>query len=194
VDNSFICINEDSMIFTETPLSGAYLIDLEKRGDDRGFFARAFCVKEFGNTKLSTSFVQVNNSLSAFKGTLRGMHYQLAPKAETKLVRCIRGALYDAILDLRKDSPTFGQSFGAEITAENRRMMYVPKGFAHGFITLEDNTEAFYFVDEFYAPEQERGVRWNDPKFNIHWPIQPVILSDKDRNQRDFDPQWHVGQ
>ena len=115
------------MIFTETPIPGAYLIDLEKRGDDRGFFARAFCEKEFGAHGLVTNFVQVNNSLSAQKGTLRGMHYQLAPKAETKVVRCIKGALYDLILDLRKDSPTFGKSFGAELTAENRRMMYVPK-------------------------------------------------------------------
>lgn len=180
------------MIFTETPLPGAYVIDLEKRGDDRGFFARAFCEKEFGAHDLATHFVQVNNSLSAQKGTLRGMHYQLAPKAETKVVRCIRGALYDLILDLRKDSPTFGKSFGAELTAENRRVMYVPKGFAHGFITLADDTEAFYFVDEFYGPEVERGVRWNDPKFGLEWPIAPVVLSDKDANQRDFDPAWHL--
>jgi dTDP-4-dehydrorhamnose 3,5-epimerase len=137
--------------------------------------------------------VQVNNSLSAQKGTLRGMHYQLAPKAETKLVRCIRGALYDVILDLRPDSPTFGKSFGAELSAENRRMMYVPKGFGHGFVTLTDDTEAFYFVDEFYGPEQERGVRWNDPRFAISWPIEPVVISDKDRGHRDFDPAWHLG-
>ncbi len=181
------------MIFTETPLPGAWLIDLEKRGDDRGFFARAFCVNEFGKHGLATQFVQVNNSLSAQKGTLRGMHYQLAPKGETKLVRCIRGALYDVLLDLRRDSPTFGKSFGAELTAENRRMMYVPKGFAHGFITLADDTEAFYFVDEFYAPDRERGVRWNDPRFKIAWPIAPVVLSDKDRNHRDFDAAWHLG-
>lgn len=180
------------MIFTETPLSGAYLIELEKRGDDRGFFARAFCEREFGARGLSTRFVQVNDSLSAQKGTLRGMHYQLGPRAETKLVRCIRGALYDAILDLRQSSPTFGMSFGAEITAENRRMMYVPKGFAHGFVTLRDDTEAFYFVDEFYAPEQERGIRWNDPRFAIRWPISPTVLSDKDRSHRDFDAGWHL--
>jgi dTDP-4-dehydrorhamnose 3,5-epimerase len=180
------------MIFTETPLAGAYLIDLEKKGDDRGFFARAFCEQEFGKHDLSTRFVQVNNSLSAKRGTLRGMHYQLSPKAETKLVRCIKGGLYDVILDLRKDSSTFGKSFGAEITAENRRMMYVPKGFAHGFITLEDATEAFYFVDEFYAPQQERGVRWNDPKFKISWPFEPAVLSDKDRDQKLFDPAWHL--
>src|SRR5512142_1528797 len=168
------------MIFTETPLRGAYVIDLEERGDDRGFVARAFCQKELEAHGLVTSFVQINNSLSACKGTLRGMHYQLAPKAETKVVRCIRGALYDLILDLRPGSPTFGKSFGAELTAENRRMMYVPKGFAHGFITLADDTEAFYFVDEFYAPDRERGVRYDDPKFRIEWPLAPVVVSDKD--------------
>ena len=181
------------MVFTEAPLRGAYLIDLEKKGDDRGFFARAFCVNEFGKLGLVARFVQINNSLNAQKGTLRGMHYQLAPKAETKVVRCIRGALHDVILDLRPDSLTFGKSFGAELTAENRRMMYVPKGFAHGFISLADDTEAFYFVDEFYAPDRERGVRWNDPRFQIGWPIPPAVLSDKDRKHRDFDPAWHLG-
>jgi len=180
------------MIFVETPIPGAFLIDLERRGDDRGFFARAFCEQEFAAHGLVTHFVQVNNSLSAQRGTLRGMHYQLAPKAETKLVRCIRGALYDVILDLRPDSPTFGKSFGAELTAENRRMMYVPKGFAHGFITLADDTEAFYFVDEFYAPQHERGVRWDDPRFGISWPASPDVLSDKDANQRSYDPDWHL--
>jgi len=181
------------VIFTETPIRGAYLIDLEKRGDDRGFFARAFCENEFGAQGLVTRFVQVNNSLSAQRGTLRGMHYQLGPKAETKLVRCIRGALWDVILDLRPDSPTFGRSFGAALTAENRRMMYVPKGFAHGFVTMADDTEAFYFVDEFYAPDRERGVRFDDPKFGIEWPIAPAVISDKDRGHRDFDPAWHLG-
>jgi dTDP-4-dehydrorhamnose 3,5-epimerase len=183
---------EGDMKFTPLPLAGAYLIDLEKRGDDRGFFARAFCENEFAAHGLSPRFVQANNSLSSFKGTLRGMHYQLAPKAETKVVRCIRGALVDVVLDLRRDSPTFGRSVGAELSAENRRMMYVPKGFAHGFITLQDDTEAFYFVDEFYAPEYERCVRWNDPRFSIEWPGRPVVISDKDRNQKDFDPAWHL--
>jgi dTDP-4-dehydrorhamnose 3,5-epimerase len=180
------------MIFTSTPLNGAYLIDLETRGDERGFFARAYCEQEFKAQGLATRFVQVNDSLSRQRGTLRGMHYQLAPKAETKLVRCIRGAIYDVILDLRVKSPTFGVSFGAELTAENRRMMYVPKGFAHGFITLVDDTEAFYFVDEFYAPQFERGVRWNDPRFNIEWPSFPSVLSEKDANQSDFRPDWHL--
>ena len=180
------------MIFNETPLAGVYVIDMEKRGDERGFFARAFCEREFAERGLASHFVQANNSLSARKGTLRGMHYQLAPKAETKFVRCIRGALQDVVLDLRRDSSTFGQSFGAELTAENRRMMVVPKGFAHGFITLADDTEAFYLVDEFYAPECERGIRWNDPKFAIQWPIEPVVISEKDQNYRDFDPAWHL--
>lgn len=182
------------MRFTETPLAGAFVIDLEKREDERGFFARAFCEKEFSAHGLVPRFVQANNSLSKPAGTLRGMHYQLAPQAETKLVRCIRGALYDVILDLRKGSATFGRSFGAELSAENRRMMYVPKGFAHGFVTLADDTEAFYFVDEFYAPAQERCVRWNDARFRIEWPRQPAVISDKDRNQKDFDPAWHLGQ
>ena len=180
------------MIFTETPIPGAFLIDLEKRGDERGFFARAYCEKEFGARGFVTRFVQVNNSFSAQKGTLRGMHYQLAPMAETKVVRCIRGALYDVILDLRSGSPTFAQSFGAELTAENRRLLYVPKGFAHGFITLADDTEAFYFVDEFYGPASERGIRWNDPRFKISWPLLPTVLSEKDANHRDFDPTWHL--
>jgi len=181
------------MIFEETPLAGAWLIDLEKRGDERGFFARVFCEKEFAAHGLVTHFVQVNNSLSAQKGTLRGMHYQLAPKAETKLVRCIRGALHDLILDLRPGSPTFGKSYGADLTAENRRMLYVPKGFAHGFITLEDATEALYLVDEFYGPEQERGVRFDDAKFALRWPLAPVVVSDKDRAHRDFETGWHLG-
>ncbi len=181
------------MVFIEAPLAGAFLLDLEKRGDERGFFARAYCEREFATHGLSTRFVQINNSLTALKGTLRGMHYQLAPKAETKLVRCVRGAFHDVILDLRSGSPTFGKSFGAELSADNRRMMYVPKGFAHGFITLTDDAEALYLVDEFYSPEHERGLRWDDPTFDLEWPIPPVVLSDKDRAHRDFDPAWHLG-
>jgi dTDP-4-dehydrorhamnose 3,5-epimerase len=181
------------MIFTETPIAGAYLIDLEPRGDERGFFARFFCEREFGAHGLSTHFVQANNSLSVKRGTLRGMHYQLAPKAETKVVRCLRGALFDIVLDLRPGSPTFGKSFGAELSADNRRMMYVPKGFGHGFVTLTDDTEALYLVDEFYSPEHERGVRWDEPRFGIQWPVAPVVMSDKDRAYRDFDPAWHLG-
>lgn len=179
------------MKFQETPLKGAYLIDLERRGDDRGFFARAFCENEFAAQGLISHFVQVNNSLTGKKGTLRGMHYQLAPKAEVKVVRCIRGSLYDAILDLRPDSPTYGKSFGAELTAENRTMIYVPRGFAHAILTLADDTEALYLVSEFYSPENERGIRWNDPHFKIEWPIEPREVSEKDGKWPDFDPQFH---
>ncbi|HJU19500.1 MAG TPA: dTDP-4-dehydrorhamnose 3,5-epimerase [Stellaceae bacterium] len=180
------------MEFIKTPLSGACLIDLDKRGDERGFFARFFCEREFAEHGLETRFVQINTSLSVEAGTLRGMHYQLAPAAEVKVVRCLAGALWDAILDLRPGSPTFGQWFGAELTAENRRMMYVPQGFAHGFLTLAPNTEALYLVSAFYAPTQERGVRWNDPRFAIAWPRPPRVISDKDAGQRDFDPAHHL--
>jgi dTDP-4-dehydrorhamnose 3,5-epimerase len=181
------------VIFIDTSLPGAWLVDLDKRGDERGFFARAFCEREFAERGLVNRFVQMNNSLSAQRGTLRGMHYQLAPRAETKLVRCVRGALFDVILDLRWDSPTFGKSFGAELTAENRRMMYVPRGFAHGLVTLTDDAEVLYLVDEFYSPEQERGIRWDDPRFGIEFPIPPLVVSEKDRTHRDFDPAWHLG-
>jgi len=179
------------MKFNPTPLWGAYTIDMARRGDDRGFFARVFCENEFSQAGLAAKFVQVNNSLSAKKGTLRGMHYQLPPKAEVKVVRCVRGALWDAILDLRPESPTFGKSFGTELTADNRLMIYVPRGFAHAILTLTDDTEAFYLVSEFYGPEQERGVRWNDPKFNVFWPIKPLEISVKDAKWPDFDPDFH---
>lgn len=180
------------MRFFETPLSGAYVIELDKREDNRGFFARMFCDREFREAGLETRFVQINNSLSKDRGTLRGMHYQLGNSAEVKVVRAICGALWDAILDLRSGSATFGQSFGAELSAENRRMMYVPRGFAHGFLTLEADTEAFYLVSTFYDPASERGVRWNDPRFAIRWPIEPQVISEKDANQRNFDPSWHL--
>jgi len=180
------------MHFEETPISGAYVIDLEKRGDERGFFARVFCVNEFAEHGLATNFVQVNNSTSATPGILRGMHYQLGEHAETKLVRCLHGAFYDVLLDLRPDSKTFGKSFGVTLTGENRKMLYVPKGCAHGFLTLEPETEAFYFVDAFYSPEAERGIRWNDPRFAIEWPREPVIISDKDRGHPDYDEAFHL--
>jgi dTDP-4-dehydrorhamnose 3,5-epimerase len=179
------------MKFNPTPLKGAYTVELERRGDDRGFFARFFCQNEFKQAGLVTQFVQANNSLSAKKGTLRGMHYQLAPNAEVKLVRCLRGSLWDAILDLRPDSPTFGKSFGAELNEDNRLMMYVPRGFAHAILTLSDNAEALYLVSDFYAPERERGVRWNDPRFNVAWPIEPTEISPKDASWPDFDPEFH---
>jgi dTDP-4-dehydrorhamnose 3,5-epimerase len=180
------------MKFHPTPLVGAHLIELEKRGDDRGFFARFFCEQEFANAGLVSRFVQMNNSLSTNKGTLRGMHYQLSPSAEVKVVRCLKGAIWDAIIDLRKNSATFGKWFGAEINEENRLMMYVPKGFAHAILTLQDNTEALYLVSDFYAPGKERGVRWNDPRFGIDWPIEPSEVSTKDAAWPDFDEAYHL--
>lgn len=179
------------MRFHPTPLNDARLIELERRGDERGFFARFFCEREFGAAGLATRFVQANNSLSAKKGTLRGLHYQLAPAAEVKVVRCVRGALYDVILDLRPDSATFGGSFGAELNEDNRLMMYVPRGFAHAILTLSDDAEALYLVSDFYSPADERGVRWNDPRFKIEWPIEPTEISPKDGSWPDFDPAFH---
>jgi dTDP-4-dehydrorhamnose 3,5-epimerase len=177
--------------FIPAPLKDAFLIKLETRGDDRGFFARFFCAREFGEAGLATEFVQINTSLSAKAGTLRGMHYQLTPAAEVKIVRCLRGSLYDCILDLRPDSPSYGQSFGAELNDDNRLMMYVPRGFAHAILTLGDDTEALYLVSDYYSPENERGVRWNDPRFKIEWPIAPVEISPKDAAWPDFDPTFH---
>ena len=179
------------MIFHETPVHGVRLIELEKRGDARGFFARMFCENEFGAAGLETRFVQVNNSLTGKKGTLRGLHYQMEPAAEVKVVRCVKGALWDAVVDLRPDSPTCGKWFGAELSAENRNMMYVPRGFAHAFLTLTDDVEAIYLVSQFYSPQNERGVRWNDPHFGVQWPIEPAEISEKDAKWPDFDPEFH---
>lgn len=180
------------MKFTETSLKGAFVIDLEMRGDDRGFFARFFCEREYQQHGLNQHIVQINTSLSKDRGTLRGMHYQVAPKPEDKVVRCIRGALLDVIIDLRPNSPTFRQHFKIELTPENRSMLYVPRGFAHGFMTLADYTEALYLVTEVYSPEHERGVRWNDPQFGIEWPMKPVVISKKDHEQADFKPETHL--
>ena len=181
------------MKFHSTPLQGAYVIEPEKRGDERGFFARLYCEREFAQAGLVSQFVQMNNSLSTNQGTLRGMHYQLGEAAEVKLIRCVRGSLWDAILDLRHGSTTFGKWYACELSAENRLMMYAPKGFAHATLTLSEDTEAIYLVSNFYAPEKERGVRWNDPRFAIEWPIQPTDISPKDAAWRDFDPVYHLG-
>jgi len=180
------------MRFTETPLKGAYLIDLEKRGDERGFFARFYCEQEFEEHGLAKKFVQINNSLSAQRGTLRGMHYQLPPSGEVKVVRCVRGSLFDAIVDLRPRSPTYLRWFGAELTAENRTMMYVPAGFAHGFLTTSDDAEALYLVSSFYAPTEERGLRYNDPALGIKWPFAPTVVSAKDAAHPDFSEEHHL--
>ncbi|MFN3671016.1 MAG: dTDP-4-dehydrorhamnose 3,5-epimerase [Bosea sp. (in: a-proteobacteria)] len=179
------------MIFTATDLAGVVLVDLEPRGDERGFFARAFCAEEFEKAGVASQFAQINTSLTARKGTLRGFHYQLPPAAEVKVVRCVRGALLDVALDLRPNSPTFGRSFAAELNAENRRMLVVPRGCAHAFLTLTDDVEALYLVSAPYAPALERGLRWNDPWASVDWPVRPAEISAKDAAWPDFDPDYH---
>lgn len=181
------------MKFTPTELEGVFLIDLEPRGDDRGFFSRMFCRKEFAAAGLETEFIQFNTSYTRHRHTLRGMHYQLREAAEVKVIKCISGSLYDVVLDLRPESPTFGKWTAAELSAENRRMMYVPRGCAHGFMSLVDNVEMTYFVSAEYSPNMERTVRWNEPKFNIHFPAEPSFVSEKDASAPDFDPTWHLG-
>ncbi len=174
------------MIFTETFLKGAYVIELDRREDERGFFARSFCEKEFAEHGLETRVAQCNVSFNRRKGTLRGMHYQVEPFAEAKLVRCTMGGIYDAIVDLRRGSPTFKKSFGVELTALNRRMLYIPRDFAHGFQTLADDSEVFYQMSQVYSAEHARGVRWNDPAFGINWPADERIINERDKNYPDF--------
>ena len=175
------------MKFTETDITGTYFIDLEPRGDERGFFARMFCQKEFEQRELETTFVQGNMSFSAKAGTLRGLHYQTSPNAEAKLVRCVQGALYDVVLDLRQNSPSYGKHQAFELTAKNRSMVYVPKGCAHGFMSLKPDTEIMYLVSAFYAPEAELGIRFDDPSFAIEWPMAPVEISEKDTTYPDHN-------
>lgn len=169
------------MQFFTTTLNDAYRIELEKRGDERGFFARTFCDKEFAAHGLDTHFVQQNTSRSASRGTLRGMHFQTGEHAEVKLIRCLRGAIYDVIIDLRPDSPTFKRWEGFELTDQNASMLYIPRGFAHGFITLTDDVEVTYLVTAHYTPHAEGGVRFDDPAFSVVWPAAPTVMSDKDR-------------
>lgn len=175
------------MFFIETKLKGAFVIKLEKYSDDRGFFSRAWCQKEFKEQGINSRFVQANIGFSKNSGTIRGIHYQIAPFEEAKLVRCIRGAIFDVVLDLRPELPSFKQWFGVELSDENRKMLYVPEGCAHGYQTLVDNTEVFYQVSQVYSPESERGIRWNDPEFDIEWPIdEDLVISEKDQNWPDF--------
>jgi dTDP-4-dehydrorhamnose 3,5-epimerase len=180
------------MKFIETPLKGVFVIELEKRGDERGFFARLFCENEFRQHGLNPRIVQMNGSLSGQRGTLRGIHYQVAPKAEDKTFRCIRGALFDVVIDLRPQSPTFLKHITVELTAENRKMVHVPQGCANSYLTLEDDTEMYYLTSEFYSPENERGIRYNDPALGIAWPMAPAVISDKDKNHPDFRPETHL--
>jgi dTDP-4-dehydrorhamnose 3,5-epimerase len=174
------------MLFTQTPLKGAYLIEMAKIGDERGFFGRSWCRKELQQAGLDAEIAQINTSLSRTRGTLRGLHFQVAPHQESKMIRCTRGAVYDVIVDLRLESSTFKHWFGAELTADNHRALYSPKGFAQGFITLADDTEITYFSSDFYAPGKDRGIRWDDPQFGIELPLAPVVISDKDRTWPDF--------
>lgn len=175
------------MRFTETKLKGSYIIEPELIQDERGFFARSWCQKEFTEQGLNPNLVQCNTSFNLKKGTLRGMHYQVKPHLEAKLVRCTMGAIYDVIIDIRPESPTFKQWLAVELTAENRKMLYIPEGFAHGFQTLVDNTEVFYQMSEFYHPESARGIRWDDCKFQIIWPeVDRRIISGKDLNYPGF--------
>ena len=169
------------MIFTETTLSGAFIIDLERREDDRGFFARAFCQNEFTDHGLKPLIAQANIAFNKRKGTLRGMHFQFPPAAETKLVRCTRGAILDIIVDLRPESPTYLQHVAVELSADNHRALYVPERFAHGYQVLEDNTETSYQVGEFYTPEAEGGLRHDDPRLGLSWPLPVTEISEKDR-------------
>jgi dTDP-4-dehydrorhamnose 3,5-epimerase len=174
------------VIFAETDLPGAFMIELEKQEDERGFFARSWCEREFREHDLNPRIVQCNISFNKQMGTLRGMHYQVEPAAEAKFVRCTQGAIYDVIIDLRRESATFKRHLGVVLTAENYKMLYVPAGFAHGFQSLEDSSEVFYQMSEFYAPQCARGVRWNDPAFGIQWPIRDPIMLERDRNYPDF--------
>lgn len=170
------------MTFLPTPLAGAYVVELEQRVDERGFFARSFCQEEFKAQGLDPRIAQTNVSYNRRRGTLRGMHFQAAPYAEAKLVRCTQGAIWDAIIDLRPDSPSFKRWHGVELSAANRHALYVPEGFAQGFQTLADETEVLYLMSQFYRPEAARGLRWDDPAFGITWPIADPQLSERDRN------------
>lgn len=173
------------MIFTETSVGGAYLIEPERMEDERGFFARTWCRREFREAGLNPELVQCSISFSPRRGTLRGLHYQAAPHEEVKLIRCTMGSIYDVVLDLRSDSASSLTHFGTVLSAENRRMLYLPEGCAHGFLTLEDDTEVFYQVSEVYVPEAARGVRWDDPAFGIEWPGEVRAVSERDRRYPD---------
>ncbi len=176
------------MIFHETDVKDAYIIELELRSDERGFFARSYCANEFAEHGLEPAVVQANVSYNHKAGTLRGMHYQLPPAAETKLVRCTSGAIHDVIVDLRPESPTYMRHVGVDLTAENRLALYVPRMFAHGYITLTDGAEVTYQVSEFYTPGKERGIRFDDPALGITWPREVAVISEKDRGWPAFEP------
>jgi len=168
------------MIFTASPLSEAYVIDIERRADERGFFARSYCAEEFAAQGLGPELRQCSVSFNSRKGTLRGLHYQAAPHEEHKLVRCTAGAIFDVIVDIRASSPTYRRWFGVELSAENRRSLFIPPGFAHGFLSLTDAAEVYYMISVAHAPEFSRGLRWNDPALSIAWPFAPTTMSPRD--------------
>jgi dTDP-4-dehydrorhamnose 3,5-epimerase len=174
------------MKFTETELEGAFVIDPEPIEDERGFFARTFCRREFEKRGLNPDLVQCSASFNRKRGTLRGLHYQVPPHGECKLVRCTQGAIYDVVVDLRRESPTFRQWMAVELSAENHLMLYIPEGVAHGFIALADASEVFYEISEFHHPECARGVRWNDPSLKIQWPLAPTVISERDQSYPDL--------
>jgi dTDP-4-dehydrorhamnose 3,5-epimerase len=175
------------MTFNETKLAGVYEIGIELHADERGFFGRCFCQREFENNHLNPRLVQCSVSFNARRGTLRGIHYQAWPYPEVKVVRCTRGSIYDVVVDLRQDSPTYATWVAIVLTAEKRNMVYVPEGCGHGFLTLADETEIVYQMSEFYRPESSRGVRWNDPAFQISWPAEVKVISERDRTYPDFE-------
>ncbi len=174
------------MKFESTAIQGAFLVHTDPIEDGRGSFARSFCRREFERHGLNPNIAQCSISISRKSGTLRGMHYQVAPKEEAKLIRCVRGRLFDVIVDLRPKSPSFRKWFGVELDGSGRKLIYVPEGVAHGFLTLEDDTEVFYQISEFYDRESSRGVRWNDPAFGIKWPCEPRVISPRDKAYGDF--------
>ena len=174
------------MKFNNTGIDERYTVDVNRLEDERGFFGRVFCSQEFDEMNLESSVCQANISYNKVAGTLRGMHYQKSPFQETKFIRCISGSIYDVVIDLRKDSPTYCQSFGVELNDKNRTALFVPKDFAHGFVTLQDDTEVIYMVSQSYVPNAEEGIRWNDPLFSLDWPIEPIVVSSKDNSWPDF--------
>lgn len=170
------------MILKKTKFDGLFVIEPEAKTDERGYFARTFCQEEFAGSEIDFNIVQINHSFTNKKGTIRGMHFQKEPNAEDKMVQCIRGAIYDVAMDLRADSPTYGKWLAEELNEENRKMFFIPKGFAHGFQTLTNNCEVQYLMSEFYSPESSSGVRFDDPLFDIKWPLPPTLISEKDKN------------
>ena len=179
------------MIFVPTSLPGAFLVDIDRRDDDRGFFARTWCRHEFAEMGLNADLAQCNVSYTKRRGTLRGMHWQASPHTEAKLVRCTGGAIWDSIIDLRPDSPTYMKHFGVELTAQSGRAIYIPEGMAHGFVTLQDDCEVSYQMSEFHEPAAARGIRWNDPAFAIAWPVADPILHPRDAAYPDYQENGH---